>query len=354
MTKLSILLHTRASGGGGAERVWAILAGGLAARGHAVTFAYDEAAPDATVDPAVRAVAIGSGHAAGIRRLSGLISDGRFDVMAGAVSVSCVKLALAKALALSRVPLVVSYHGFEEYRTGRLSAAAYYGLPLLSLLASRIVGVSDGVVEALVTRWRAPAGRTLRIYNPVPAIAAAPAADIAARGPVVGAVGRLSPEKGMDVLVDAFARMKTPDAHLVIGGDGPQRAALERQAAELGISGRVAFLGRVASAGEVYGRARVAAVPSRTEAFGMTTVEALGAGLRVVASDCEGSREILSAGGGVLVPVGDAVALAAELDRALSLPPDPAPGVERARDFSVEAGLDRWEALFRELAAGRR
>ncbi len=350
MRKLDILLYSRASGGGGAERVWAILANCLAARGHRVTFAFDEKMAGDGVDPTVDAIEIGGGHAAAVLRLARLLRTRRFDVIAAAVSVSCVKLALAKVLAPSRTPLVLSYHGFEEYKTGRLSAAGYYGLPLLALLTSRFVGVSDGIVRALVTRWHAPEARTERIYNPVPMIAAATADEIATRPPVVGAVGRLSPEKGMDVLIDAFARLEAPGAHLVIGGDGPERQRLVRQAADLGVSDRVRFLGRVASAAEVYGLSRVAAVPSRTEAFGMTTVEALSAGLRVVATDCEGSREILADRYGELVPVGDAAALALALDRALAMPPDPAPGRARALEFSADTGIDQWERLFAGLA----
>jgi len=350
MRKLDILLYSRASGGGGAERVWAILANGMAARGHRVTFAFDEKMAGDGVDPAVNMLDVGAGHAGAVMKLARLLRSRRFDVIAAAVSVSCVKLTLAKAMAFSPVPLVLSYHGFEEYKTGRLSAAGFYGLPLLALFARRFVGVSDGVVRALVTRWHAPAARTERIYNPVPLIAAAMANEILARPPIVGAVGRLSREKGTDVLIDAFARLVTPDARLVIGGDGPERQRLVQQAADLGLSDRVRFLGRVSSAAEVYGLARVAAVPSRTEAFGMTTVEALSAGLRVVASDCEGSREILAGPYGELVPVEDAAALAAALDRALAMQPDPGPGVARAQEFSAEAGIDQWERLFTGLA----
>ena len=350
MRKLDILLYTRASGGGGAERVWAILANGLAARGHRVTFAFDETMANDGVDPAVETIDVGKRHPVAVLRLARLLRARRFDVIAGAVSVSCVKLAFAKALALSRVPLVFSYHGFEEYKTGRLSAFGFYALPALAPLVRRFVGVSDGIVQALVERWHAPAARTERIYNPVPLLAASTAEEIAARPPVVGAVGRLSPEKGMDVLLDAFARLTTPSASLIIGGDGPERQRLVEQAADLGIGDRVRFLGRVSSAAEVYGLSRAAAVPSRTEAFGMTTVEALSAGLGVVASDCEGSREILAGRYGELVPVGDAAAMASALDRALAAPPDPAPGVARAREFSDEAGIDQWERLFAGLA----
>lgn len=350
MRTLNILLYTRASGGGGAERVWAILANGLAARGHRVTFAYDEKLANDGVDPSVDAIEVGKRHPLAVLRLAHLLRSRRFDVIAAAVSVNCVKLALAKTLALSRTPLVFSYHGFEEYKTGRLSAVGFYALPALAPLVRRFVGVSDGIVRALVERWHAPANRTERIYNPVPLLAPATADEIGTRPPVIGAVGRLSPEKGMDVLVDAFARLATPEVSLVIGGDGPERQRLVQQAADLGIGHRVRFLGRVSSAAEVYGLSRVAAVPSRTEAFGMTTVEALSAGLRVVATDCEGSAEILAGRYGELVPVGDAAALAAALDRALAIPPDPAPGVARAREFSAEAGIDQWERLFAGLA----
>ena len=350
MRKLDILLYTRASGGGGAERVWAILANGLVARGHRVTFAFDEKVTDDGVDPAVATIDVGKGHMGAVLRLARLLRSHRFDVIAGAVSVNCVKLALAKVLALSRVPLVFSYHGFEEYKTGRLSAVGYYWLPLFVPLTRRFVGVSDGIVRALVDRWHAPASRTERIYNPVQLIAAATAEEIAARPPIIGAVGRLSREKGTDVLIDAFARLTTPDARLMIGGDGPERQRLVQQATDLGVGDRVRFLGRVASAAEVYGLARVAAVPSRTEAFGMTTVEALSAGIPVVATDCDGSREILADQYGELVPIEDAAALAAALDRALAAPPNPAPGVARALEFSAEAGIAQWERLFAGLA----
>lgn len=352
MRKLDILLYTRASGGGGAERVWAILANGLAARGHRVTFAFDEKVSNDGVDPAVATIDVGKGHVGAVLRLARLLRSHRFDVIAAAVSVNCVKLALAKVLALSRTPLVFSYHGFEEYKTGRLSAVGFYALPLFVPLTRRFVGVSDGIVRALVDRWHAPAAKTVRIYNPVPLIAAATAEEIAARPPIVGAVGRLSREKGTDVLIDAFARLTTPDARLVIGGDGPERQRLVQQAFDLGVSDRVRFLGRVSSAAEVYGLARVAAVPSRTEAFGMTTVEALSAGLSVVATDCDGSREILAGQYGELVPIENAAALAAALDRALAAPPNPMPGVTRAQEFSAEAGITQWERLFAGLATG--
>jgi glycosyltransferase involved in cell wall biosynthesis len=348
---MNILLHVRASGGGGAERVFASLAVELARRGHGVTLAVDML--DGPVPPpaGVDTVILGRNHARAVRHLAALIRRGGYDVLAGAVSVSNVKLALAKVLAASRTPLVVSFHGFEEYKTGRLSALAYHGMPVLGLIASRIVCVSDALVRGMVEIWKANPAKTVRIYNPVPLPGIhLSAGELAARSPVIGALGRLSPEKGMADLVQAFARVTTPGARLVIGGAGPEEARLKQLIAGLGLTGRVELLGEVAGPVAVFAAAKVAAVPSRTEAFGMAAVEALGYGLPVVATDCDGLGELLAGGYGTLVPIGDAEAMARALDAALADPGDPGPRIAYAGRFSLAAGTDAWEALFAGLA----
>lgn len=356
MSRLTILLHIRASGGGGAERVFAILANGLAERGHDVTLAVDEIVDADALSGAVRLVDLGRAHVRGVLHLAFLIARRRPDVLVAGVAVSNVKLALARLMALSRAPLVLSYHGFEEHKTGRISAFAYYGMPFLRRVTTCFICVSDALRTALVGEWGAPPARTGRIYNPVPLPCERPSLEaIAARPPLVGAVGRLSAEKGMDVLLRAFARMRTPDARLMIGGDGPERGRLQRLADRLGCAARVEFLGRTPGPGAVFGRARVAAIPSYTEAFGMTTVEALAHGLPVVATDCDGPREILEENRyGRLVPVGDAEALAAALDEALARPHDPTLGYQRAAEFSEAVGIDRWERLLVDLVDARR
>lgn len=352
MTALSILLHTRASGGGGAERVFALLAEALAARGHTVVFAVDTVEAGFASPDGVRVVELGTSHGGGVLRLARLLRRGRFDVAAAAVSVSNVKLAAASILARRRTPLVVSYHGFEEWRTGRLSALGYKALPWLSRHARRVVCVSDGLLAVMVRDWGADPRRTVRIYNPVSfPPSAVTASALAARPPVVAAVGRLSPEKGMADLVAAFARVPAPGATLVIGGEGPERDRIEAAIAEHALEGRVVLLGQVPDSAEIFRSARVAVVPSRSEAFGLAVVEALGAGLPVVATDCGGPAEILDRGRfGSLVPVGDAALMAEAIDAALSNPGDPAPRRARAEAFSLAAGVDAWERLFREVA----
>ena len=358
--RLRLLLTTRAFGGGGAERVWSTLADRFAARGDDVVLAIDldGGRPDFADRTDPRVVILGSNHIGATRKLADILRDFRPDVALAAISGSCVKLVAAAALARSPVPVIVSYHGFQEYLTGHLAKLAYWGMPVMNRRVARIVAVSDGLHRELIERWGADRGKTVRIHNPATidlAGAAATAGDLAARPDVVLAAGRLSPEKGVDVLIDAFARVRRPEARLLIAGEGPERGRLERQARDLGIADRITFLGQIADVRPLYRDARVLAVPSRTEAFGMVVVEALAHGLPIVATACTGPTEILDGGRfGRLVPVEDAASLAAGIDLALADPGDPEPRFARAADFSLEKGFGEWARLVDEVAGANR
>lgn len=355
---LKLLLTTRAIADGGAESVWSTLARTFAARGHRVTLAVDDASKAAGLATStnLRLVELGRNHALSTWALARTLAAERPDAALAAVSGSCVKLVMAAALARSPTPLVLSYHGFEEWRTGRLAAYAYLGMPIANLRAARIVAVSDGLAHRLVERWGADPARTERIHNPIAldlAAAAASASDLSRRAPIVTAIGRLSPEKGMIDLVDAFARVRRPEARLTIGGDGPERRRIEKRIATLGLGDRVTLLGHVDPI-EHYRRARVIAVPSRTEAFGLVVAEALAHGLPVVATNCDGPREILGEGRwGRIVPIGDAEAMARGLEAALDDPGDPDERIARAADFSLESGAAAWMRLVEDVVARR-
>ena len=353
---LRLLFTTRAFGGGGAERVWSTLADRFADRGDDVVLAIDldGERPRFTAASGPRVEILGPGHIRATLRLRDLLGEFRPDVALAAISGSCVKLVAAAAAARSDVPVIVSYHGFQEYRTGRLAKLAYWGMPVMNRRTARIVTVSDGLHRELIERWGADPAKTTRIYNPATidlSDAADTAADLATRPDVVLAAGRLSPEKGVDVLIDAFARVRRPGAHLLIAGEGVERGRLERQAADLGVADRITFLGQVADIRPLYRQVRVLAVPSRTEAFGMVVVEALAHGLPIVATACTGPTEILDGGRfGRLVPVEDAAALATGLDIALADPGDPAPRFARAAHFSFAKGFAEWARLVDEVA----
>jgi phosphatidylinositol alpha-mannosyltransferase len=169
-------------------------------------------------------------------------------------------------------------------------------------------------------------------------------------------VGRLEPRKGLSVAVAAFTRLAAdhPDLYLVVAGEGPERTALDR--VEPGVRTRVIELGTVPHADlpGCHAAADVFVSPATgRESFGIVLVEAMAAGLPVVASDIPGYREVVRAGvDGLLVPPGDPVALAeavgrvlrdSDLARTLS-----SAARERAEAFRWDAVAEQVEAAYRE------
>jgi glycosyltransferase involved in cell wall biosynthesis len=168
--------------------------------------------------------------------------------------------------------------------------------------------------------------------------------------PVVAYAGRFSREKGVGVLVEAFARVRdaVPDATLLLLGDGPERQRLVARAAELGIGDSVRWaghLGREAMERELESAWAVATPSILEEPFGLAAAEAMMRGTAVVASSHGGLAEIVRDGEtGVLVPPSDADALAGALAALLS---------DRARCESLGAAGHAWawHRLSRERCA---
>src|SRR5690606_28867861 len=132
------------------------------------------------------------------------------------------------------------------------------------------------------------------------------------------AVGRLHPVKGFDLLIQAFALIAPyfPDWDLVILGEGDERPRLQQQIQEADLSQRVQLMGRVGNMAEWYQYADMYVLSSRTEGLSNTLLEAMAAGLPVVAVDCDtGPREIIRDNiDGILVnPPDEPEALAAHL-----------------------------------------
>jgi glycosyltransferase involved in cell wall biosynthesis len=140
------------------------------------------------------------------------------------------------------------------------------------------------------------------------------------------AAGRLAPQKDFDLALRAFARLPQP-ARLVILGEGPLRADLQRTAARLGVLDRVEMPGFVPDIRPWLDQARVFLLSSRYEGYGAVVIEALAAGRPVVSTDCTpATHELIGqVGCGAVIPVGDVQALADALGAALAAPPpDPA------------------------------
>lgn len=160
--------------------------------------------------------------------------------------------------------------------------------------------------------------------------------------PSLVAVGRLMPQKGFDVLIDALPQVLAahPAAQLTIYGDGPDRTALERRAAERGVYGAICFAGHSAHVLAQVAAAAVYVSSSRYEGFSNAILEAMALGSTVVATDCPGAtREMIADGQtGFLVPVGDSDGLAKGILKALAVP---AGGVGAAARASVQSSYDR-------------
>ncbi|WP_149264437.1 glycosyltransferase [Actinomadura sp. K4S16] len=181
--------------------------------------------------------------------------------------------------------------------------------------------------------------------------------------PVVACVGRLSYEKGVDLMLEAWERVagRHPGWRLHIYGTGPDEADLRAQADAAGLSRSVEFRGAVSDVEEALVEASVFALPSRAEGFPMSVLEAMAYGLPTVAFDCAPGVRVLIEDGrdGLLAGPGDIAAFAAELDRLIE---DPdlrrALGAEARASvlrFQPATVLARWDRLFdllhRELPA---
>ncbi|MPW17418.1 glycosyltransferase [Paraburkholderia sp. CNPSo 3157] len=150
-----------------------------------------------------------------------------------------------------------------------------------------------------------------------------PESVISAKRKVLLAAGRLSKEKGFDVLIAAFASIARPLSQwdLVIVGEGSDRSALENQIESLGLEGRIFLAGRVGNVSDWYERADLFVLSSRYEGLPMTLVEAMASGCAAVSYDCDtGPRDIITHGdNGLLVrSVGDPDELADALNALMS------------------------------------
>lgn len=224
-------------------------------------------------------------------------------------------------------------------------------------LARRYVGVSDYVSRQVRRQLRLPKTRVTTVYNgiaPVPGAGSGPSPGGVAREPVsVLCVGRLEPEKGVDVLVRAMAAV--PGADAVVVGDGSDRAPLEALASELGVAQRVRFDGWCDGWTTRY-QPKVVVVPSRFEALSVVALEAMRGGHPVIATRVGGIPEVVvDSVTGLLVRAEDPASLAGAIG---SLLPDvrrreamgSAGRARVAERFGLGAMVAAYEALYTRVA----
>jgi glycosyltransferase involved in cell wall biosynthesis len=349
--RIAILASTLAVGG--AERQLASLARGLRDRGHDFDFFTLRGAGAVGADLAGDGFYVEENVLSRPARWLGIAAELRAYELLLALDHNNV-LRLLPAFARRVPPYVVLYHLQDApprswraalARAHAVVAVAESQLPLLAGTdTARPVLIPNGV--ALPAAPPPGARRDAREQLGLPPEAT-----------VVAAVARLSPEKGVDVLLEAMTLIdegKRP--FLVVAGDGPERPRLEDFARDR-LAGGWAFVGELADVSPVYRAADLFALPSRRESAPMALLEAMAHGLAAVAAAVGDVPAMLSGGAGVTFPAGSAVELAREVQ---TLAAEPVRRLEMgalaraaaARRYGVGRMLDEYEALFAGAPGG--
>jgi glycosyltransferase involved in cell wall biosynthesis len=374
---MKLLFFIYSLAGGGAERVTVTLANYWAAKGWNIAIVtLAPAEQDAyALDPSITRISLGmegaSKNIAGallqnfdrVMALRRVLSDVRPDIAVAMMDTSCVTLALAVQGLKSIVP-VGSLHIHPPSQATKA-------------IWKRLQSISYGQFPAILTLTRdtadwlaanTSARRIEVIPNPIPwplpesEPKIEPETVCKPGRKLLLAAGRLVPQKGFDLLIDAFASLsdRHPDWDLAIVGEGKDRQSLESEISAKALSGRVLLPGWAGNIPDWYRRAQLYVLSSRFEGFGNTLAEAMAFGLPAVSFDCDaGPKDIIRDGkDGFLAAKGEIPALAAALDRLM--------GDEELRErfgcaakdirdrFSLQRVAQKWESVLQELLAQRR
>lgn len=353
-------------GAGGTERVVSMLANRLAGTGWRVTIITPEAADAQSyypLDPEVKVVRLGlpasrysrlRANWVAARRILAMrrmFADLKPDVVLSFLTRTNVQSLIA-TLGMD-VPVIVS-----ERNNPALQDVGPMWHSLRAILYRRAYGLvvmTRGVLSFF------PEAQRRRSWI-IPNFATLPAGVTAGRGgKMLTAVGRMVPQKGFDLLLQAFAQIapRFPDWALTIWGDGPDREELERLSEKLGLYGRVNFPGiSNRPAGWIEG-ADIFVLSSRYEGWGIVLLEAMAAGLPVVSFNCQwGPAEMVADGSnGLLVQPEDVEGLSRALARLMADPAlcerlGAAARVDSVR-FSPERVLAQWEDVLQQAVADK-
>ncbi len=272
------------------------------------------------------------------------------------------RFGLAAAILAGVPAIIATEHSFVEipWRRSRLAQRA------LATGIDRYVAVSEDLARRLRQGLGFPAHKIEVVHNGIALhlFDRRPHPDL--RGawtgghprPVVLAIARLHPQKGVHYLLEAAALV--PQAIIVVAGDGPQRGALEAEAQRLGLGDRTIFLGYRQDVGDLLASCDLFVLPSDFEGLPLTVLEAMAAAKPVVATDVGGTGEAVVDGEtGLLVPPRDPVALARALQTLLVNPElrarFGAAGKARAiQEFSAETMIRRVTELYEAVLDSHR
>lgn len=356
--------------GGGAERVLALVANEMVARGHKVSVITFDGPGQSfyEIDPRIQRYSLAVGRPGkptppfallrALPRIRAAVKSSGADLVVGFMHSTYVPL--AAGLWGLDVPLIASEHaGQELFQSRRLERW------LVGAFSRRFVAKTVPSEEIKAQCVNSDACPIHVLPNPLHlehfALGLTEAPTIP---PVVLAVGRFSGEKNQAELIDAFAMVSSefPDWILRFAGDGVLRPELEQRVARLGLSGRVQMPGAVPAIAREYAAASIVAMPSLWESFGLATAEALASARPVIGfADCPGTNELIEDGtNGVLVEGGEqrvcnlAVGLRRLMADAILRERLGAQGPDSVARFRSEEIIPAWESVFTQYAFSRR
>lgn len=312
---------------GGAERLTLALTTAWAAQGIEVHLAAQDGDLRHELHPEVRFQPMPLHHGRALSPTS-LLRLGRWlrAIQPRVILAHSAATTVAARAVCPTTPVVTLAHGWPDAR--------YLVVAPMLRAASHVVAVSEGVMSRLIDAGLPPRALSL-IPNgidldtlhqvPPPQVAAARRALGGAVDDIVAIhVGRLVAQKRQERLIAAAAALSLshPRLRWVIVGDGPRRQELAAQITQAGLTDRVQLLGTRSDVPALLLAADLYVSTSDWEGLSLATIEAMAAGLAVVATDVPGTRELLGGGVGVVVPVGDAGKLQAEIGRLVDQEPE--------------------------------
>jgi glycosyltransferase involved in cell wall biosynthesis len=368
MTKVVMLVDTL-EGPGGAERVVTALALGLPER-FEVSVCATRATQvggvliDQLAEAGVPYIDLGRQarfDVAPFRKLVRLLKDGKVDVLHSHGFGSNFWASVFGGRC--GVPVRVAHEHGTTYESAAGRAMRVIDGRFTGRRAGAIVVGTRAERRRLVDQAGVPEGKVEVIPAPyIPSSHVSGEADVRAElgiepgAPVIGTAASIRPEKRLHLLVEAFGQIASTDqaAHLLIAGDGPCEHALKEQAGRLGVASRTHFLGLREDIDAVLSALDVAVVCSERESTCLFALECMGNGTPLVSTRVGGPAEFIEDGrNGLLVPVGDAAALAVAIERLIA---DPqmrralsGAAHEALAEFSLPGTIAKHAALYERL-----
>jgi glycosyltransferase involved in cell wall biosynthesis len=213
-------------------------------------------------------------------------------------------------------------------------------------------GVKAGVLRTVPNGW--PVGQ-----HYMPTLEARCGLEIPRDAFSIGWIGRISREKGLDILLQAVDLLRAGNWHLTIVGDGPERARLQKESEQQSNWPRTSWRGAIPEAGRLIRGFDLVVMSSRTEGTPMVLFESMDAGVPIVATAVGGIPDVLSSREGLLVPANNPAALAEAIRVTMANPSTAAERATRAHKlldsrFAMDPWLDEYDRVYQAICPSRR